>query len=88
MVQDEAVQKSLYPQHRQVVVVVATVAELPHDMNLHQIRRLSTLKAHAPANRSGDEDEEILMEKNFYNFDHADYVDPVPTEVELHHLGK
>jgi hypothetical protein len=49
MVQDEAVQKSLYP----------------HDVNLHQIRRLLTLKAHALASSSGDEEEEILMERTW-----------------------
>jgi hypothetical protein len=49
MVQDEAVQKSLYP----------------HDVKLHQIKRLSTLKAHAPASSSGDEEEEILMERTW-----------------------
>ncbi|CAM6035479.1 unnamed protein product [Sphagnum compactum] len=52
-----------------------------------QIRRLSTLKAHAATSSSGDE-EEILMEIILYNFDHADYVDPIPAEVEPHRLGK
>ncbi len=77
MVQDEAVHKSLYPQHRQAAVAVAAtavVAGLPHDVNLHHMRRLSTLKAHA-ASSSGDK-EEILMERILYNFDHADYADP------------
>ncbi len=54
-------QKSLYPRHRQAVVVAAAVIiGLPHDVNLHQIRRLLTLKAHVLASSSGDE-EEILM---------------------------
>jgi hypothetical protein len=56
-------------------------------VNLHQIRKLLTLKVHAPASSSGDE-EEILMERILYNFDHVDYVDPVPTKVEPHRLGK
>ncbi len=77
MVQDEAVQKSIYPQHRQAAAAAAAaaVAGLPHDVNLHRMRRLSTLKAHAPASSSGHE-EEILMERILYNFDHSDYVDP------------
>jgi hypothetical protein len=74
MMQDEAVQKSLYPQHRQAAATAA-VAGLPHDVNLHHMKRLSTLKAHAPASSSGDE-EEILMERILYNFDHSDYMDP------------
>ncbi|KAH8967836.1 hypothetical protein BDL97_03G098000 [Sphagnum fallax] len=73
--QDEAVQKRVYPQHRQAAAAAA-VAGLPHDVNLHHMRRLSTLKAHAPASSSGDEEEEILMERILFNFDHSDYVDP------------
>lgn len=72
MVQDEAVQKRVYPQPRQAAAAAA--AGLPHDVNLHHMRRLSTLQAHA-ASSSGHE-EEILMERILFNFDHSDYVDP------------
>ncbi len=70
MVQHEAVQHSLYPQHHQA----AAVAGLPHAVNVHDMRRLSTLQAHA-ASSSGHE-EEIPMDRILYNFDHSDYVDP------------
>jgi hypothetical protein len=74
MVQDEAVQKSLYPQHRQAA---AAAAGLPRDVNLHHhMRRLSTLKAHGPGTSSSGDEEEILMERILYNFDQSDYVDP------------
>ncbi len=75
-VQHEAVvQQSLYPQHHQAAAAAAAaVAGLPRDVNLHHMRRLSTLQAHA-ASPSGHE-EEILMERILYNFDHSDYVDP------------
>jgi hypothetical protein len=72
MVQHEAVQQSLYPQHHEAAA--AAVAGLQHDVNLEHRRRLSTLQAHA-ASSSGHE-EEILMERILYNFDHSDYVDP------------
>jgi hypothetical protein len=77
MVQHEAVQQSLYPQRHQAAAAAA-VAGLPHDVNLHHMRRLSTLQAHA-ASSSGHE-EEILMERILYNFDHSDYVDCANTD--------
>jgi hypothetical protein len=73
MVQHEAVQQSLYPQHHQAPAAAAD-AGLPHDVNLQHMRRLSTLQAHA-ASSSGHE-EEIPMDRILYNFDHSDYVDP------------
>jgi hypothetical protein len=66
MVQHEAVQHSLYPQHHQA----AAVAGLPHAVNVHDMRRLSTLQAHA-ASSSGHE-EGIPMERILYNFDDSD----------------